>query len=379
MKLKSCTAIASAVLSMCVMFTACGKTTINVNDYLTIDVDGFDTAGTASYSFDSEALINDNLKAFGLDDSSEAAYIEALVRLETGIYGKLDKNSKLSNGDKVTFSWNEKGIEDFEEKYKVDLQLNDKSFVIEGLEEAESFDPFEYLTVSFDGIAPKGNATIKCSSDCPVTLDFKADKSDSLSNGDIIKVTANAYMGKDLKEYCFEKGYIPTASEKEFVVNGLAGYVQEIADIPEDAYNKMDSHAQDKLKAYVAANWVEPLEYVTNIELLGNYLLTPKDPSIYVNKNNYYYYVYRIDLADGLYYYYYTYYTDIMLLEDGTCSFDLGTATVPKGSVFFGIESGEVYWATDSIYFVGYGDIDSLFNKHITSMIGEYRYESTVK
>ncbi|MBQ7782706.1 MAG: hypothetical protein IJ368_01925 [Oscillospiraceae bacterium] len=80
-----------------------------------------------------------------------------------------------------------------------------------------------------------------------------------------------------------------------------------------------------------------------------------------------------------MYYYYYTYYTDIMLLEDGTCSFDLGTATVPKGSVFFGIESGEVYWATDSIYFVGYGDIDSLFNKHITSMIGEYRYESTVK
>lgn len=68
-----------------------------------------------------------------------------------------------------------------------------------------------------------------------------------------------------------------------------------------------------------------------------------------------------------------------MLLEDGTCSFDLSTATVPKGSVFFGVASGEIYWAADKIYFTGYGDLDSLFNKQVTSKIGEYKYESTVK
>lgn len=67
-----------------------------------------------------------------------------------------------------------------------------------------------------------------------------------------------------------------------------------------------------------------------------------------------------------------------MVLEDGTCSFDLSSATAPKGRVTFGVETGEVYWAADKIFFSGYGDLDSLFNKHVTAKIGEYKYESTV-
>lgn len=139
----------------------------------------------------------------------------------------------------------------------------------------------------------------------------------------------------------------------------------------------MDYHAQDLLKAYIAKT--EDEGYLSEIELLGNYMLTPKDPSIYVSKKNYIYYIYKVSFNDGLYYYHYTYYTDVMLLEDGTCSFDLSSATVPQGSVFFGVSSGEVYWATDKIHFAGYGDLDSLFNKQVTSKIGEYNYESTVK
>lgn len=377
MKAKDYGIIIGAAISMGMIFTGCGKTSINANDYLTINVDGFDTAGKASYSFDSEKLINDNLKAFGLDEESDIEYFEVLGRIELGLEGNLDKTEDLSNGDEVTFKWNVSGLDELEEKYKVKLEFSDKSFTVEGLEEPQQFDPFDYVNVSFDGIAPSGKVVIECSDDIPVQLDFRADKADGLSNGDKVKITANAYYGNDLKEYCFDNGYVPTNDVKEYTVDGLAGYIQSLDEIPEDAYKKMDYHAQDMLKAHIAKT--EDKRSLSEIELLGNYLLTPKDPSIYVSYKNYIYYIYKVSFSDGLYYYHYTYYTDVMLLEDGTCSFDLNTATVPKGSVFFGVSSGEIFWASDKIFFTGYGDLDSLFNKHVTSKIDEYKYESTVK
>lgn len=376
MKAKGYGIILGAALSISMIFTGCGKITINANDYLTIDASGFDTAGKASYHFDSEKLVNDNLKAFGLENSSDMEYLEALGRIELGLNGKLDKADELSNGDEITFKWKTSGLEELEEKYKIKLEFSDKTFTVEGLEEPQEFDPFKYVNVTFSGIAPDGKAVIKCNSDIPVKLDFRADKTGGMSNGDTVKITANAYYGNDLKEYCFENGYVPTCEEKEYVVEGLAGYIQTLDEIPEDAYKKMDYHAQDLLKAHIANT--EDEGYLSKVELLGNYLLTPKDSSIYVSKKNYLYYIYKVTFNDGLYYYHYTYYTDIMLLEDGTCSFDLNTATAPKGSVFFGVSSGEIYWAADKIYFTGYGDLDSLFNKHVTSKIGEYKYESTV-
>ncbi|MGN1105824.1 MAG: hypothetical protein ACI4RH_04170 [Huintestinicola sp.] len=376
MKAKGYGIILGAALSMSMILTGCGKTTINVNDYLTIDASGFDTAGKASYHFDSEKLINDNLKAFGLENSSDMEYIEALGRIEIGFNGKLDRTDDLSNGDEVTFKWKTKGLEELEEKYKVKLEFSDKTFTVEGLDEPQEFDPFKYVNVTFSGIAPDGKAVIECSSDIPVKLDFRADKTGGMSNGDTVKITANAYYGNDLKEYCFENGYVPTCEEKEYVVEGLAGYIQALDEIPEDAYKKMDYHAQDLLKA-TTADWVSP-ETFTGAELLGNYLLTPKDSFNYVSNKNYLYYIYKANCADGFSYYYYTYYTNVMLLEDGTCSFDLSSAVGTTGSAFWGITSGEVF-SYNGLYFTGYEDLDSLFNKHVTSKIGEYKYESTVK
>lgn len=71
------------------------------------------------------------------------------------------------------------------------------------------------------------------------------------------------------------------------------------------------------------------------------------------------------------------------MLEDGTCSFDLGSITVPDGSAFFGTVSGEAFLVTahdgKSYYYLGYDNLDSLFNKHVTAKIDRYNYETTVK
>ena len=106
MKIKDHVIILGAALSMSMILTGCGKTTINANDYLTIETSGFDTAGKASYYFDTEKLIDDNLKAFGLDNSSDdIEYLKVLGGIEQVLDGKLDKTNDLSNGDEVTFKW----------------------------------------------------------------------------------------------------------------------------------------------------------------------------------------------------------------------------------------------------------------------------------
>ncbi len=65
---------------------------------------------------------------------------------------------------------------------------------------------------------------------------------------------------EDAKDYCFARGYIPTETEMEFTVEGISSYVQKLDEIPTDAYDKMNQHAQAVLTADVAETWGEAEE-----------------------------------------------------------------------------------------------------------------------
>lgn len=380
----------AALLTVPFAMTSCGRKAINLNDYITIEADGYDTIGKAHYYFDSEQLIEDNLEVFGLDEESGFALLDVIDKVESNLDGELDKTENISNGDRITFKWDESGKETLEEKYKISLKYGDKTLDVEGLEEAKTFNPFDHISVSFGGIAPNGEATINVSDTMPVSgLDIEADKRSGLSTGDTIKVTIGD-SAESAKDYCFARGYIPTETEMEFTVEGLSSYVQKLDEIPTDAYDKMNQHAQDVLTAHVAETWGEA-EELRKIELIGNYLLTPKDTDISVDVNNYLYYIYKITIKDvskkdekaNYEYYYYSYYPNIVILVDGTCSFDLGSITVPEGSMSWGEVYGEAFAMTapdDHNYFYpGYKDLDSLFSKHVTAKIDRYNYETTVK
>ena len=69
---------------------------------------------------------------------------------------------------------------------------------------------------------------------------------------------------------------------------------------------------------------------------------------------------------------------NIVILADGTCSFDLSGMKHAEGTSTFGIKSGEVF-TRDKYYYWGYEDLDSMFNKLITANIDKYSYESTVQ
>ena len=380
----------AALLAVPFAMTSCGRKTINLNDYITIETEGYDTVGKAHYYFDSEQLIEDNLEVFGLDEESGFALLDVIDKVESNLDGELDKTENISNGDRITFKWDESGKETLEEKYKISLKYGDKTLDVEGLEEAKTFNPFDHISVSFSGIAPNGEATVSINDTMPVTgLNIEADKRSGLSAGDTIKVTVGD-GAEAAKDYCFARGYIPIETEKEYTVEGLSSYVQKLDEIPTDAFDKMNQHAQDTFKAHVAENWSEA-EGLKNIELIGNYLFTPKDASVYAETNNTLYFVYKITAKDlrkddkkaEFDYYYYSYYNDIILLEDGTCSFDLGTLTKPDGYMSWGEIYGEAFEITShddkDYWYQGYKDLDSLFNKHVTAKIDRYNYETTVK
>ena len=148
--------------------TGCGKTTVNLNEYVTINVEGYDSMGTASYEFDYDAFENDysgkikfNSKN-GNDYSKLGLLMGATTEemlLDVCVSQKLDKTSGLSNGDKVILKWD---CEDVmaEEYFNATLKYSDIEYTVSDLEEVESFNPFDYVTVSFSGISPKGTVTI---------------------------------------------------------------------------------------------------------------------------------------------------------------------------------------------------------------------------
>lgn len=385
--------IRTAALSACFVsavaaFTGCGTKEVDLNNYIRVEYNGYDTVGTAVWTFDCENLIKENSEAFGIKgEPTKSELAEIMEDVNDIVDGKLDKDSNLSNGDSISYVWDVNADEDFSDKYKVEFVCEDKNFTVESLDEIEEFDPFENLNVSFKGISPNGSASVEGSIDAVPSLYFKADKTSGLKNGDVIKVTLDSYED-DIESYCIQYGKVPSVLEKEITVEGLSAYVSAIDEIPEDMQEKMKGQAMDSFTAN-AAKWADG-NSLESAEFLGYYFLTPKE-GFYASSNNEIYCVYKItanvkgvtednteeeQTAQEVYYTYYRY-SDIMLLDDGTCSVDLSNGSMTNNTV----ESkyGSVNFWFSNYYFYGYSNLDSMFNECVTKKIADCNYESTVQ
>lgn len=373
MKIKS-NFLKIAVLSILpVALTGCGSKTVDVNKYIDFEYTGYNTVGSAVYTIDIETLVDENQEAFDLDDdSSEKAFDKVVERLSEELTGSAENITNLSNGDKIAFKWDDVDVEKLEERYPVKLNISDIEFTVEGLEEPEMFNPFDYVTVVYEGIAPNGYASINVDSDIPVKgISFEMDNYSKLSNGDTIKVTAEGSYD-DIDSCCLEYGMKAEETENTYTVEGLSSYAMSLDEIPEDTLTKLDKHAMDTLNAHVAKKWSDASSFV-GAKLVGNYFLFPKDSSLDAYTNNYLYFVYEVtaksmDSKKEFKYYYHSYYTDIMILDDGTCSFDLGS-----------LSTTDTTFNKENYYYYGYESLDTLFNKQVTARIDTYDYESTVE
>lgn len=276
---------AMAVLPLAAVLVSCGRASIDPNDYLEVKYDGLDTAARASFTVDYEQMVKDNLKAFGIKDEDDEHDIErAVTKLQKYLGGELDKTSQLSNGDTITFEWDDDKVEKLEKKYKIKLKVTDKEIKVTDLEEAKEFDPFDYITLEYSGVGPDAYAKIKIDSNFPVSYNyFKVNPSSGLSNGDKVTVTFGSSSDAEyIKEECFEEGYLPTSFEKEFKVEGVQSYVTKIDDVEKASYDKMDKYARKEFDKLVDT-WEK--KKLKDIELVGVNFYTPKDKNAYWGKN----------------------------------------------------------------------------------------------
>ena len=357
------------------------KVTIDISKYITIECEGYDTKGNASYIFDYEKFCDDyddKIKIYKGKKERGSSVEETFIR-ECFMGGTFDVSTNLSNGDKIVFTMNldtKKALEKYHIKFKTDTVTAE----VKGLENVDVLDPFADLSVSFTGISPYGSVTIQNNSSNSIirNLNYEVSQSYDLKNGDIITITVN------YDEYSMINNYGVTLSEssKEYAVEGLSEYVTSLADIPEDTMTKMQQQANDVFTANVAQNWAENLS-ADAFNFMGCYMLTPKTGE-YSDHTNLVYLVYKVTatvsfpedgVADTFDYYLYVSFYDLLMLQDGTCSLDYSDYGYSYNEFKHITQHGD---GSSSYWFYGYEDLDTLFNKVIAANVDRYNYESTV-
>ena len=149
MKIKrSLTGLTFAVTAM--LLTACGRTEINVNDYLSTETKGANSRGSVEWTLNTAAMVTANPEAFRLKDNASLTDISAVTdKINANLYGAFDKAEALSNGDTVNFVWDTSTVKVLEKAYKVKLLTENYPVTVSGLPELQQYDPFDYITIEY--------------------------------------------------------------------------------------------------------------------------------------------------------------------------------------------------------------------------------------
>ena len=188
--------------------------------------------------------------------------------------------------------------------------------------------------------------------------------------------TSESYTAECDDNQLLERGYTAGDKTKGFVVPECDEYITKLSQIPDDTMAKMKKQIEDAIQA---KGW----DTVTDVEFAGNYFLSLK-PGMNGRDYNAVYVLYKIEDVgmenpdEKLYFYTYGKFSDLVLLKDGACSVDLSRYEIPSDSAFSKrIFSGDIFWRGD-YYYVGFEDVDTMFNKCVTQNIESYEYESNV-
>lgn len=360
-------------LGMLFLLCGCGKTKVDLNNYISLECEGYDNLGTAAPRIDFERMVSENLSAFGLSESSTKTDEKAIVSdLSLYISGEINNDKELSNGDVVSFTWNVDN-ESLCKAYPIDPVYSVNELTVSGLEVLKDFDPFDGVQVSFGGVAPLGTVTYISNEKAVGDSQYDADIKENLSNNDVIKLRVFTPDTDDYKEYCRSFGLNPTCTEKEYTVTGLDSYVNSIGDIPKDKLEDFNIQSQDTFSTY------NPNIQKFELTFLGNYLLFSKDveESLASHKAvNTLYYIYKVKTEDTetkkeIKYFYYTLYDNLEIKSDGSFVVK-GDSCVPPAAY-------EESFSVEKTECVGYKDLESLYKAQVASVSEQYSCESTVK
>lgn len=232
------------------------KPTINLDDYLSFEAEGYDGYGKVGYNIDWDSIEDQyedkvSFTKLAREDFDELFESTTPIDfLKANVSVDLDCTTNVSNGDEIAYSWDIDA--DITEYIKCNVKFNDGSYSVSGLKDVGSFDAFSGLTVFFSGVAPNGIAEIQYSGSDLYYGDFSIDRNEGLKNGDTIKVDIT---NQDPAYYAEKLGKIPESFEKEYKVEGLDEYVSTIAGLNPQYFEIIKKEAEDVVSAYAASSY----------------------------------------------------------------------------------------------------------------------------
>lgn len=382
--------------------------TIDVSKYMTLSADGYNTVGKLNISFDTEKLEKDygkqiatrfkkqmkNLKddTYGLSSLTASLYdgYEADLFAETCATGSADKTKGLSNGDVVTYTWDDNSDE-AEEAFGVKVKYTDITYTVSGLASVNTFDAFDGVDVEFSGISPNGRATVNSLPTAAEAqgLYYTLDENSGLSNGDTVTLTVHS--NRDDFSDCIDKyGAMPQATEKTFTVAGLNEYVTSADTLSDSVLVSLQNQAEDVFKSYAAQRFSNGQTF-KGMTYLGNYILTPKNKDSWGDKDRIVlayqvtvHHDYTSELnttydADDSFFWYITF-NNVSKDADGNIASGLNDYDTP--TTFVKIDSGVQKYSfsssTETWEYYGYASLDSLYNAAVNQYVENYNHQDNV-
>lgn len=363
-----------ALVLVLLIVIALHKPTVNLNDYLKVTYGGYDGGGVAYTEIDWNSMKDDfeNKISYkrGMAQTGGMTPIDIIMEYtNANIEGK---NEKLSNGDKVSYTW--KVDKDAIAKLiKCKIKYSDGSKKVSGLKEMELFDPFKNLKVTFSGVEPNGEADIEYNGDMLSEYDFTCDKTSGLKNGDKIKIS----LTEDAGYYVDQYNKAPSVLEKEYKVKNLGKYLSKIKEVDTDGMNSARAKAQKSISDMVDY-WSEDVT-LDKVSYAGDYLQVAKDSDDYTK--NYYGVIYQINAhiqPDGgqrkdVVSYYSMKFENVIVGGDGKCEIDLDEYDVPYDDFSVEVTSGDL--SSGSYSFDGYQTLEELKKNYVDEVADEFDCE----
>lgn len=363
-----------ALVLVLLIVIALHKPTVNLNDYLKVTYGGYDGGGVAYTEIDWNSMKEDfeNKISYkrGIAQTGGMTPIDIIMEYtNANIEGK---NEKLSNGDKVSYTW--KVDKDAIAKLiKCKIKYSDGSKKVSGLKEMELFDPFKNLKVTFSGVEPNGEADIEYNGDMLSEYDFTCDKTSGLKNGDKIKIS----LTEDAGYYVDQYNKAPSVLEKEYKVKNLGKYLSKIKEVDTDGMNSARAKAQKSISDMVDY-WSEDVT-LDKVSYAGDYLQVAKDSDDYTK--NYYGVIYQINAhiqPDGgqrkdVVSYYSMKFENVIVGGDGKCEIDLDEYDVPYDDFSVEVTSGDL--SSGSYSFDGYQTLEELKKNYVDEVADEFDCE----
>ncbi len=278
------------------------------------------------------------------------------------------KNGRLTNGDIIYVDYiSDNWFLDVDElAYTEGLTLTRTKapFIVSGLNESGKFNPFDYVTVSFDGQEPIGKAIISLKEDLPdfwssLNVTFEA-SSNNLNNGDTLKVSFITTNGNDIISRCHMYDVNPTALEKEYTVSGLRKCAKTAAEILSCDLSTLILKSNG---TFSTKSWNDPSSF-KGIEPYGYIFLTGNENTKY---RNILYLLYNITVKNDkvdFNYFYYTAFYNVAISDDGSGAYSY--------TDFSGCSNTYKY---NNLYYYGFEDINTIY-QYIIEQNSKYEMQS---